>query len=727
MKARSVLTCLCVVFAGCSLFGAAALQKKKAAEYDFESIKLIKDSFGMSHLYADDEAAGFFGYGYLKAEFRGDEFISLVMQARGTLAKYNGPRAVESDLLVNLYEANAHGEKGLECMPDDFRALTQAFADGMNAYYASHPSEKYPSFHMNPEDLVYVERWALIIHECLRPELNKFRRLLGIKRLFAMTGPAPEIAETVDASNSFLLAPAKTADNRTALVVSPHTGWGSGGHEIHFNSGRFHFVGQNSRGRFLMGIGHNGHIAIGGSNNNPDMADIYKEKLLGEKLDHYEYDGKELPIQKRTITLEIGDGVNVKKKSFDLQATHHGPMLHIDKKAKMGYVIANPFIQDHKHLLSRFLSTLATSVYDMRDLMAQHMTQTPTLIVGDKDGNLLYIHYGRTPRRNLKYDWTKPVPGWTKETDWGEALPLEEMPVIINPASGFIQTANDAPWCATIDPGFGPGDFPVTVVPKKGHGFGGGPSPRGLRLLALLSPDKKFTVEEIQTIAWDVYVVKMDWVTEVIKSAAQKAPKGSDLGRAFEILLAWDRNATLDSTGATLFQGFIQLYKPGYHEEVPNTEANQKKVLGIMKKVVTGMKKTYGKIDVPWGEVHGIERDGFIPCEAGTQEMQTVHLAGKMGKFKNGKWYSDMGTAYHFMVMLGKDRVDAWAVLPYGLGRTPEDPYYNDQTKLYGQRKFRKYAWYDDEVMADAKETYGFDPIKKAFMPKLIDLTKPDR
>ena len=224
-----------------------------------------------------------------------------------------------------------------------------------------------------------------------------------------------------------------------------------------------------------------------------------------------------------------------------------------------------------------------------------------------------------------------PVPGWTKETEWGPYFPLEKMPQIFNPASGFIQNCNDPPWFSTVDSGLNPLEpapyfqmgKPEPIDKERS------PSLRGERLLKLLSQKKSFTLEEIKELAFDTYVVPADVIVPLLVEAYSSRSNqfaDSRMAHAIKVIEAWNRCSAEDSVAQTYVYFWGRAYEDLFSREqfarfmgrsrfevsIGSSE-EQDKALRALKEAIDRIQTHFGKTDVPWGEVNVVIRGGEVP------------------------------------------------------------------------------------------------------------------
>ncbi len=170
-------------------------------------------------------------------------------------------------------------------------------------------------------------------------------------------------------------------------------------------------------------------------------------------------------------------------------------------------------------------------------------------IYADADGNIAYFHANFIPRRDPRFDWTKPVDGSDPATKWRGLLSVEESPHLLNPPNGWLYNSNDWPWEAA-----GPYSPERENYPR--YVDNGGPSPRGRHAVRVLRDKKDFTLESLQAAAYDSYLTAFDDLLPPLFKAYDEAPAGhplkAKLAEQIELLRGWDRRWSVTSVPTSL-------------------------------------------------------------------------------------------------------------------------------------------------------------------------------
>ncbi len=271
-------------------------------------------------------------------------------------------------------------------------------------------------------------------------------------------------------SNSWVVSGELTESGMPLLTNDPHleaslpSVWYQNGlrcHDVTEACG-FDVAGFGFSGVPGIVIGHNDSIAWGITNLATDVADLYLEKVEG---DHYWRDGVLVPLESHTETFRVAGGEEV---TTTVRATVHGPIVSgltddfssIADSPATGSTDAVGVPQDvlpGEYAVSLqwtalqpgttaqaiFALNLAQDFAQFRAAAALFDVPAQNLVYADREGNIGYQAPGRLPIRGAG-DGSMPQPGWDSRYDWQGYIPFEELPVLYNPPSGVIVTANNA-------------------------------------------------------------------------------------------------------------------------------------------------------------------------------------------------------------------------------------------------------------------------------------------
>ncbi|MDE3116324.1 MAG: penicillin acylase family protein, partial [Pseudomonadota bacterium] len=384
----------------------------KAGRYH---VTIVRDSYGVPHIEGKSDADVAFGFAYAHSE---DDFKTIQdvgMAVRGRLAQSEGLKAAPGDYLVHLMHVwsiiRSRYEKDL---PADFRAVLQAYADGVNYYAALHPAEVKRDFQpMTGEDVA-----AGFIFKT--PFFYSFDGTL--KRLLEKTGgkPAPEIG-----SNGAAVAPSRSADGATRLLVNSHQPY-SGAvawYEAVLQSQQgWHVAGGFFPGSPFMLHGFNEHLGWANTVNAPDLVDLYRLKINPKNENQYWLDGAwhDFRIEQAAIRVKLWGPV-VWTAYRPVYFAAQGPVMQTDHGS---FAIRYAGMGEVRQALQYYRLDKAQNLDQWRAAMAMGALPSINYIYADAKGNIGYVYNGEFPVRKPGFDWQGYLPGTRSDLIWHDYLPF---------------------------------------------------------------------------------------------------------------------------------------------------------------------------------------------------------------------------------------------------------------------------------------------------------------
>lgn len=668
------------------------------------SVTIYRDYYGVPHVYGASDAGVVFGFVYAQAE---DNFWQLeenYIQALGRAAEVYGERALPTDVLNRKLEIGRLSREEYQRASPLTRQLCEAVAAALNYFLARNPQ-------VRPRLLDHFEPWNV---------LALGRYLLYQVFVFPMTGltadglraaaGAPK-AEDLMGSNAWALGPAKTAGRDAFLLINPHVPFFGPmqfyeGH-LHSNEG-LNFSGAAPLGVPLPLIGHNQRLGWSYTVNTPDIADIYIEKFddPARPLAYLYGSGRREAVEWVT-TVEVKTADAIQTREIRLRKTHHGPIL--STRDGVGLALKLSKIEEGGLLDQWYEMARARSLPEFKKAMSRLALPMFNVVYADRDGNIFYLYNGAVPRRSTKFDWTKPVDGSAPETEWQGYHPLEELPQLTNPKSGFVQNCNTTPFLTTTDGNPDRSGYPPYMAMDPDN-------PRGTISRKLLSREEKFTFEEWSRAVFDTRagfaeVEIPQLVDEWNRLKQVDAARAAKVAAAVDQLKAWDQVNTTQSDTATLF--ILWYHHPAHLEgEKPGDPWVR---IQALEGVLERLNSKYGTWRVPWGEINRLQRVPASGDVAFSDERESLPIAGARAGLifdfysvpvsGQRRLYGVAGNSFVSIVRFGPT-IEARSVLVFGQSSDPASPHYFDQARLYAERKFKP-AWFTlREIKAHASQIY---------------------
>ncbi|MBN1138805.1 MAG: penicillin acylase family protein [Anaerolineae bacterium] len=664
-----------------------------------ESVEILRDTWGVPHIYAETELGAIYAQGYAMAQDRLPTIMRAYRKAVGRMAEVFGPDWVDHDIEQRVWRHEAvaiarWSEIDLSC-----RRATEAFVAGIKTYMNEHP-ERVPAWSLEPEPyhVIALARYA-IWGWPLGQAWEQFERA------------APQ-RDDGRGSNQWAVTARRSASGHVITLIDPHVAWADEWlfYECHLHGGDLHTYGFNITGTPYIGLGHNRALSWAFTTGGPDGADVYELTLHPDNPDQYRYDGAWRTLQVETIAVQVGvsglpgtgpghESVPTETVTRQVRSSHHGPVMQVrGNKAyafKLAYTDTVAQIEEMAMInksgnLGDFLEALS-----LRDLMPQNA------MYGDIYGNIYYQRTGLVPIRPDGYDWTRPVPGDTSQSEWLGFHATADLVQLLNPPAGWMQNCNISPGTMTENSPLTADRYPYYLYMAETDGS----NPRGRRANDLLSAITQMTLEEAIAVANDTFVHGHEpWRTALL-TAYEALGGDQEMGQAITILRAWDGRADKESAGMTMFRAWwVALQSAGEPlsgEAVLRAEHPvQAALLAALAGAVRQVKGQFGRLDVPWGECYRARRgDQSWPVSGVAGEHGLVTLRAVNGGEPDCHGISTIqsGQSCTTVVMLEPGNVRSYSVVPYGQSEDPDSSHFTDQGRLLFAEEKLKDSWFARE------------------------------
>lgn len=670
---------------------------------DSSSTEIIWDTYGVPHIYGDDAASVFYGYGWAQTHSHGDLLLELYGEARAKGPEYWG---ADYEATARWLLANSVPERAAEwyaLQDPDFRASLDAFADGINAYAAANPD----AIDDRVEVVLPVTGIDVVAHA------HRLMNFIYVASPSRTIGPA---APPVPAgSNTWAIAPSKSESGNTLLLANPHLPWASGFftyYEAHLVGPDFEMYGATQIGLPVIRFAFNQRMGIANTVNRMLGSTSYLLELDG---DGYVYDGETVSFEEDAIAYSVKqeDGSLVEK-TLERRHSIHGPVFERQDGAVIALRVAG---LDRPAMLQQYFDMLsAESFEEFQAVMARLQVPTFNIVYADADGHIQYTSNGILPKRSsgdLAF-WQGLVPGNSSDYLWTEIHPLEELPIVADPPSGFVQNANDPPWMATYPPTYTPEDFPSYVAPK-------GPfSLRAQNSVQMMLNEEKVSFDEMVDLKLSAEATALQRILpDLIEAASEETDP--DVREAMALFEAWDGEFDQDATAALLFEEFMleftapqigfpyasqDAYRVPWSMDAPLSTPygikDKPKAIEQLKTAIATTKAKYGAIDKPYGE--------HSRYQIGETDIAGLGSYGNLGAFNVITWADPDGdgirTPRHGETWVSmvefSDPIKAYGIMTYGNSRQAGTPHYDDQVQMLADGEFRELWLLRDQIEANA-------------------------
>ncbi|WP_374549037.1 acylase [Sphingobium yanoikuyae] len=648
--------------------------------------EILWDSFGVPHIYAKTEEGGFYGFGYAQAQSHGNLLLRMYGESRARAAEYWGEKYESQDKWLVANDVPARSAQWFRQQTPQMQKNLEAFAAGVNAYAAAHPDRIAPEV-----KVVLPLRGVDIIAHAQR--LMNFGYIASDRKVLT----DPSINEA-GGSNAWAVAPSRSASGKAMLLANPHLPWAPSQltyYEAQITAPGLAIYGATQVGLPVLRFGFNNDLGFTNTVNTMQGFTSYKLVLEG---DGYRFDGKTLPFDTVTKSYKVkqADGT-LKSVSFEQKSTVHGPVFTLpDGKTTVALKVAG---LDRPGVLEQYLEMGKARDWRAFEKALRKMQVVMfNIIYADRAGHILYLDNGLLPKHasgDLKY-WSAPVPGDTSATLWKDVHSYDDMPKLLDPATGFVQNANDPPWLATWPRALDPKSFPAYVAPV------GPMSQRAQMSVKLMSQTPK--------ISFDDFVSRKLTTTSLMAErmlpdllAAAAGSNDAEVQAATALLKGWDHRFEPDSRAALLFETWAGLFAPKNFTdqsnyavkwtlddplETPRGLKDPTAAVAMLKEAVAKTKQLYGAIDRPFGDVSRFHiGDVSVPANGGfgnTGVFRTI----TWGPMKNGERTPVHGETWVSMVEFGTP-MKAVGLMSYGNSSQPGSWHNGDQLQLLADKKFR--------------------------------------
>ena len=435
----------------------------------------------------------------------------------------------------------------------------------------------------------------------------------------------------------------------------------------------------------------------------------------------YKYGGEERPMTTSVIKVPYKTNNGMTEKTFTVYRTPHGPII----RSENGKWVSISLMQEPlKALTQSYTRTKAKDYKEFKQTLELHTNSSNNTIFADADGDIAYFHGNFIPRRDPKFDWTKPVNGSDPATDWQGLLSVDESPKLLNPASGWLYNSNNSPWSAAGPSSPKKSDYPAYVD-------NGVESARGLHAIRVLQNKKDFTLDSLIAAAYDSYLT---WFEKPIPALAKawdqtsaSDPLKTKLSDQIALLRSWDLRWSMTSVPTSLavfwaedLQRSLGVDARSAGMSLPDYVSSKvpaARLLASLSRASDKLTTDFGAWKTPWGNINRFQRltDDIVHpfSDAGPSIPVgfTSAIWGSLASFAarpykgSRKIYGTSGNSFVAIVEFGKT-VRAKAVTAGGESGNPSSPHFNDQAKRYSTGDLREVYFYRTQLKGHTEREY---------------------
>ena len=551
------------------------------------------DTFGIPHIYAENEQDLFFAVGYVHAQDRLWQMTLSQIAAEGRFSEFLGEDLIDFDIFQKTLGFMELGKEIESSAPDSINQVLQWYSDGVNFYTERNkrnlpieftltdidpikwtPVHSYAISRMMAWEL-NVSWWSEITYGYLESRLtpNQLRELLPVygdqlpttmserdsgkfsealiplldlefknRSLMQRNG-------TSVGSNAWVVDSTRTNTGFPLLAGDPHLGLDMPGkwYEIHLSLDGKNLSGATLAGAPVVIIGQNDHHAWSLTNIMADDTDFFLEAINPKNPDQYVTDSTSVTIvyenfEFRDEVIKVKDGDD---RLTRIRSTKHGPVISdvypnqdlINNKVISmqwtGHEISN-------ELLALFNLNWSNSFDSAQEAVNSFKVPGQNFMYADTAGNIAMLSAARLPIRDFN-----PIhfrKGWDPAYDWKDWIPEDDLPRVINPPSGWIANANNK--------------LHTDSYPYYLATFWEPPS-RIQRINDLILQNDRVDADYFKTMQNDTYSQHAKSITELILPVLRSAPESYDFSKVFPYLENWNYRYERTSTASSILDVFF--------------------------------------------------------------------------------------------------------------------------------------------------------------------------
>ncbi len=665
-------------------------------------VTIVRDSWGVPHIYAATDAQVAYGLAWANAE---DDFFTmqeLMISSKMKSGRVWAKEGAERDFFVHSIGVRNRAMKDLHTISPEHLEYLDGYCQGINAFAAQHKKEVRVRglFPIKPVDIVTGYMFALSAISHAQGSIANI-----------VSGKYDKAEELPFGSNAFAFNHNATKDGSTMLCINPHQpvegpfSW----YEAHLCSEE----GLNIHGAMFPGgtsifLGNNENLGWAHTFNHLDLVDVFKLEMHPTKKYTYRYNNEWKELEKRPVWLKV----KIKKwlPVIPVKKTTYWSEIGATLESKDGNFYSVKFGANEKVRVGEQWHKMnkAKNFEEFYDAVSIGAVARFNILYADKDSTIFFINNALIPTRNPNVDYSGVVNCNSDSTCWSGFHTADEMVQVTNPACGWVFNTNCNPAHATARDEWGSLD----AYPQYyGWGVDRGENHRARRFLELMeSPEsEKIDFERMKAIKFDYEFPECTAFQSSIENLFQAEFDDPTLKPLMDAINSWDRVAHKESVGAAVYLITFQRmwdvlgYGDGAFKQTVNIpDSVYKQSLYWAKEQID----TYygGKLPM-LGEVQRhVRGDVDLPISGFPDAL----AANYNQPHENGRYKPYVADSYVHFAQWPNDGgpVKIETLHPFGSSSRPESQHFTDQMQLYADQKTKTMTLDRSEIFKNAERIY---------------------
>jgi acyl-homoserine-lactone acylase len=723
MALARIALAACLFTASVAATAAPATTDLQRWQATAQRVTVMRDTWGIPHLFGKTDADAVFGLMYAQAE---DDFNRVELNyinAMGRLAEVDGEGELWRDLRMKMYITPTRLKALYATSPAWLKKLMVAYADGLNYYLHTHPEVK-------PKLITRFEPWMALSFsegsiggdiEDIR--LKPLQQFYGKGAVLAEARPTDARHGEPTGSNGFAIAPSMSATGHAMLMINPHTSFYFRP-EVHMVSEEgLNAYGAVTWGQFFIYQGFNDRAGWMHTSGGADVIDEYLETVTEKDGKYfYQYGATLRPMKAVPITLPYKTATGMASKTVTAYFTHHGPVI---REAGGKWVSVKMMDDPLTALTQSYTRTKARNYAAFSKTMDLRTNSSNNTVYADADGTIAYFHGNFVPRRDVRFDWRKPVDGSDPATEWKGLHTVAQTIHLRNPASGYLHNTNNWPFSGAGASSPKQQDYPAYMWANPENA-------RGINAARVMGQLKPVNIDGLISMAYDSHLAAFDILLPSLFAAYDALPE-SDAARAalaqqVAALRAWDRNTSLASTPTSLAVYWGRALNeaatgnPHPSSSLPwldymLSQTGPAGQLKALERASARLQADFGNWQTPWGEINRFQRIDGNPVQqyddskpswpVGFGAATWGSLASLVMKAPQTtkRTYGDHGNSFVAAVEFGP-RIRAKSILAGGNSGNPASKHFSDQAEMYSKGQFKDVQFYKRDIEAHLERQY---------------------